>query len=141
MLARGARGRTYFEGLPQRNLNDTRADAVRVNAAYRKDLGRGGKHTLAGVYQESFSKTSQAVIREAINSPNAPSLAMPEQNNNRVFRRTYADITGPSTGIVMADPRRGNPAASRIRCSTRRTRPRGFRSTRTPSSTATRARR
>jgi iron complex outermembrane receptor protein len=103
-------GRTYFEGLPQRNLNNTRDDAVRAMAAYRKDLGRWGKHTLAGVYQYAFSKTSQAVIREQIISANAPNLAMPEQNNNRVFRRTYVDITGPSTGIVMADPRKGNPS-------------------------------
>lgn len=101
-------GRTYFEGLPQRNLNNTRDDAVRINAAYRKELGRFGKHTLAGVYQYAFSKTSQAIIREQIISPNAPSLAMPEQNNNRVFRRTYVDLTGPSTGIVMDDPRKGN---------------------------------
>jgi iron complex outermembrane recepter protein len=103
-------GRTYFEGLPQRNLNNIRDDAIRANAAYRKDLGRFGKHTLAGVYQYAFSKQSQSVVREQIVSANAPSLAMPEQNNNRVFRRTYVDLNGPSTGVVMDDPRKGNPS-------------------------------
>lgn len=103
-------GRAYLEGLPQRNLSDNRDDAVRLNAAYRRDLGRLGTHTLAGVYQYSFSKLSQSVIREAITSPNAPSLATPENNNNRVFRRTYVDLAGPSTAIVMADPRNGNPS-------------------------------
>ena len=59
-------GRAYFEGLPQRNLNNARDDAARAMAAYRKDLGRWGRHTLAGVYQYAFSKQSQAVMREQI---------------------------------------------------------------------------
>ena len=99
-------GRTYFESIPQRNLNNNRDDAVRASLAYRKELGRWGTHTLAGVYQYNFAKQSQAVIREQIISPNAPSLATAENNNNRIFRRTYVDLAGPSDRIVMADYRK-----------------------------------
>lgn len=98
-------GRPYFESIPQRNLNNNRDDSIRAMAAYHKELGMWGKHTLAGVAQYSFNDNSQAVIREQIISSNAPSLATPENNNNRVFRRTYVDLNGPSEKIVMADYR------------------------------------
>lgn len=101
-------GRTYFESIPQRNLDNKRDDAVRAMAAYRKPLGHWGTHTLAGVFQYSFTKQNQAVVREQIVSPNAPNLAQPEQNNNRVFRRTYVNLNGPSDQIVMADYRKQN---------------------------------
>jgi hypothetical protein len=98
-------GKTYFEYLPQRNVNDNHDDSLRTVVAYRKELGRWGKHTLAGVFQYDFAKKSQAIIREQVISPNAPNVALVENNQNRIFRRTYVDINGPSDKIVMADYR------------------------------------
>lgn len=101
-------GRTYFEALPQRNVNTNVDDAVRSILAYTKDLGRWGKHTLAGMYQYDFSARNQKIIREQVISANAPNLTAadgPANNQNRVFRRTYVDINGPSDRIVMADYR------------------------------------
>ncbi len=106
-------GRPYFEYLPQRNLNDKRDDSLRANLAYRRDLGRWGRHTIAGVFQHDFAKNSQAVVREQIISPNAPNLATAENNQNRIFRRTYVDLTGPSDRIVMADYRTQNASGVR----------------------------
>ena len=94
--------KTFFDALPQVTFNDERNDAVRAVLSYRMDLGRWGKHTLAGVYEYDFTKVGIQVMREQIISPNAPNVASAVNNNNRVFRRTYVDITGPSTGIVIA---------------------------------------
>jgi outer membrane receptor protein involved in Fe transport len=94
--------RTYFDALPQVTFDDERSDAVRAVLSYKMDLGRWGRHTLAGVYEYDFTKVGILVMREQIVSPNAPNLASAVNNNNRVFRRTYVDLTGPSTAIVMA---------------------------------------
>jgi iron complex outermembrane recepter protein len=94
--------RAYFDGLPQANFNDELNDAVRTVLSYKMDLGRWGRHTLAGVYEYDFTKLGVVVAREQVVSPNAPNLASAVNNNNRVFRRTYVDLNGPSAGIVMA---------------------------------------
>jgi outer membrane receptor protein involved in Fe transport len=94
--------RTYFDGLPQVTFDDERSDAVRAILSYRMDLGRWGRHALAGVYEYDFTKVGMQVLREQIVSPNAPNLASAINNNNRVFRRTYVDLNGPSSAIVMA---------------------------------------
>lgn len=94
--------RTYFDGLPQVTFDDERSDAVRAVLSYRMDLGKWGKHTLAGVHEYSFTKLGIIVAREQIVSPNAPNVASAINNNNRVFRRTYVDLNGPSSAIVMA---------------------------------------
>ena len=57
---------------------------------------------MAGVYQYDFTKLSQIAVREQIISPNAPNLTSAINNNNRIFRRTYVDLAGPSRNIVMA---------------------------------------
>jgi iron complex outermembrane recepter protein len=95
-------GKAYLEALPLLVANDTRSDSVRAVLSYTRDFGRWGRHTLAGVYQYDFSKISQMAYREQIISPNAPTLSSAVNNNNRVFRRTYVDLTGPSRNIVMA---------------------------------------
>ena len=95
-------GKAYLEGLPQVTFNDQLNDSVRAVLSYTKDLGRWGKHTLAGVYQYDFSKSDIKVMREQIISPNAPTLTSAVNNNNRVFHRTYVDLNGPSGKIVMA---------------------------------------
>ncbi len=94
--------RTYVEGLPQVNFNDQLSDSVRTVLSYRRDLGRWGKHTLAGVYEYDFTKIGIQVMREQVISPNAPNLTSAINNANRIFRRTYVDLAGPSSGIVMA---------------------------------------
>jgi iron complex outermembrane receptor protein len=94
--------RAFFDGLPQANLSDERNDSVRATLSYRRDFGRWGRHTLAGVYQHDFTRTDAYVLREQVLSPNAPNVASAVNNNNRVFRRTYVDLNGPSSGIVMA---------------------------------------
>ena len=95
-------GKTYVEAQPQVGFNDIRSDAVRAVLSYTKDLGRWGKHTLAGVYMYSFEKLDLEGLREQIISANAPNLTSAINNNNRVFRRTYVDLKGPSENIVMA---------------------------------------
>jgi outer membrane receptor protein involved in Fe transport len=94
--------KTYFDALPQVTFDDERSDAVRAVLSYKVDLGRWGRHTLAGVSEYDFTKLSIQVMREQIISPNAPNVASAVNNNNRVFRRTYVDINGPSTAIVLA---------------------------------------
>jgi len=93
--------KTYLEGLPQVTFNDQRSDSVRTVLSYRRDLGRWGKHTLAGVYEYDFTKVGIQVMREEIISPNAPNLTSPGNAANQVRFRTYVDITGPSSAIVM----------------------------------------
>jgi outer membrane receptor protein involved in Fe transport len=101
-LANPYAGKTYVEALPQVTLSDQLTDSVRSVLSYTKDMGKWGKHTLAGVYQYDFSKLDIRVMREQVISPNAPNLTSAINNNNRVWRRTYVDLTGPSSGIVMA---------------------------------------
>lgn len=95
-------GKTYVEASPQVTFSDQLSDSVRSVLSYTKDMGRWGKHTLAGVYQYDFTKLDIRVMREQIMSPNAPNLTSAAHNSNRVFRRTYVDLSGPSSGIVMA---------------------------------------
>lgn len=95
-------GKTYVEGLPQVNSTQSRSDSVRAVLSYTHDLGRWGRHTLAGVYEYDFTKVGIQVMREQIISSNAPNLTSAVNNNNRVFRRTYVDLNGPSRNIVMA---------------------------------------
>ena len=69
----------------QRNYRDTRTDAVRASGSYKFDLGRYfGSHTLAGVAEYNFEKMTGVQLKEFVTSPNAPTLANPENNNNRV---------------------------------------------------------
>ncbi|MDB6166966.1 MAG: hypothetical protein JWQ83_2106, partial [Lacunisphaera sp.] len=95
-------GKPYFESIPQVNYQDQRSDSLRAVLSYKKDLGWLGTHTLAGVYEYDFSKTHGQILREEIISPNAPDLTNPAGNNNRIWRRTYVDFSGPSGNIVMA---------------------------------------
>lgn len=94
--------RTYVEGLPQVNFTDQLSDSVRAVLSYKRDFGRWGKHTLAGVYQYDFTKVGISAFREQVLSPNAPNLTSAINNANRIFRRTYVDLNGPSSAIVMA---------------------------------------
>ena len=97
-------GQPYLEALTQVNNTSTRDDAIRTIASYTK--GRGsfwGKHTLAGVFEADWGKTDQAITRESVISANAPNTATPDNNNNRVNRRTYVTLGGPSSDIVLAN--------------------------------------
>lgn len=97
-------GRPYLEGLPQLSVSDTRDDSLRGILAYSHDFGpRFGRHTLAGVFQYNHQNYSQYVTREQIIA-NPLNTSTPENNANRVFRRTYVDLNGPSDQIVMANP-------------------------------------
>jgi len=103
-------GRAYLETHLQRNYRDTRTDAVRASGSYKFDLGRYfGSHTLAGVTEYDYDKTSAVQLREFVTSANAPTLTNPENNNNRVWRRTYVDLNGPSGNVVLADWRTAGP--------------------------------
>ena len=95
-------GKTYLEGLPQVTLSNERNDALRAVLSYTKDLGKWGKHTLAGVYEYTDTQLDVEVLREQVISPNAPNLTSPINNANRILRRTYVDLAGPSKNIVMA---------------------------------------
>lgn len=96
-------GQAYLESQWQRNYRDSRMDAVRAIGSYKFNLGRFGSHTLAAFGEYDYDKVHGIQLREFVVSPNAPSLVSPENNNNRIWRRTYVDLTGPSDRIVMAD--------------------------------------
>ncbi len=97
-------GRAYLESQPLRVYRDGRNDRVRAIMSYTQDLGRWGRHTIAGVHENAWSINFANQGREYVTSSNAPSLASPENVSNRVYRRTYVDLTGPSDRIVMANP-------------------------------------
>lgn len=100
-------GQAYLESQFQRNYRQNRYDAVRAIGSFKFDLGRVlGSHTLAGVAEYNYDDVNILQLREFVVSPNAPSTATIENNNNRIWRRTYVDLTGPSENIVMADWRR-----------------------------------
>ena len=104
-------GRAFLESQMQRNYRDTRTDAVRASGSYKFDLGRYfGSHTFAGVAEYNFEKMTGVQLKEFVTSPNAPTLANPENNNNRVWRRTYVDLNGPSGNIFLADWRTSTPS-------------------------------
>lgn len=97
-------GRAYLEGLPQLGVSDTRDDSVRGIIAYERDFGpKLGRHTLALVFQYNHQLYRQDVTREQVVG-NPFNTSNPENNANRVFRRTYVDLNGPSDQIVMANP-------------------------------------
>src|SRR5206468_3502588 len=64
---------------------------------------------------QALKVDTQPTLFNGAANPNAGKTyfeGLPQRNlnNTRVFRRTYVDLNGPSTGIVMADPRKGNPS-------------------------------
>lgn len=97
-------GRAFLEAQTQRNYRDSRTDAVRASGSYKFSLGKFfGTHTLAGVVEYNFDKMTGVQLREFVTSSNAPNIVTPENNNNRIWRRTYVDLSGPSNDIVLAD--------------------------------------
>jgi len=98
-------GRAYVEAQPLRVTRNNRTDRARAIMSYSHDFGRLlGRHTLAGVAEYGWTLGNVQQGREYVVSPNAPSLAAPENVNNRVYRRTYVDLNGPSDRIVLANP-------------------------------------
>ena len=95
-------GKPYLESLTQVNMPNNRDDSIRAIGSYTRDFGRFGKHTLAVVGEADFGKIDQQLLRETIIT-NAPNAATPDNNNNRLFRRTYVDLSGPSSAIVMGN--------------------------------------
>jgi len=100
-------GQAFLETQTQRNYRDTRLDAVRAIGSYKFNLGRiFGSHTFAGVGEYNYDKAAVLQLREFVVSPNAPSIASPENANNRIWRRTYVNISGPAEGITTSDWRK-----------------------------------
>lgn len=96
-------GKPYLESVTQGTFDAGRDDAVRMVISYTKDLGFWGRHTFATVGEADWSKSRKDVTRESVVSANAPNVVTPENANNQVRRRTYVDLAGPSTGLVMKD--------------------------------------
>ena len=102
-LANPNAGRPYIETTASVRFRDSRTDAARAMLVYSKDTGRWGKHTLAGAFEYNFYKEAFAIVSEYVTTPNAPDLSLPESNQNRINRRTYIDLNGPSQNIRYAD--------------------------------------
>jgi len=99
-------GRAYFDNqmsIIDRNLP---SDALRLSLSYDFDLGKFGKHRLAAVGQYGHDEFDGVTSREYMTS-SPYNVAAPENAQNRIFRRTYVDLTGASSDIVMADWRTG----------------------------------
>lgn len=97
-------GRAYLESNPIRIRRDGRTDRARAIMSYQFDLGRwGGRHTVGGVQEFGWNLNYANPTREYIVSPNTPAPASPEAVGNRIYRRTYVDLHGPSSAIVLAD--------------------------------------
>lgn len=101
-------GRAYLEAQPLRSTRGTRNDRVRASMSYTHDFGRWGVHTVAAVGEYAWNLADTIQAREYIISANAPALNSPEAAANRIYRRTYVDLTAPSEQIVMANPDDGN---------------------------------
>ncbi len=101
-------GRAYLEAQPQHDTAVDENKYVRFSANYTRDFGWLGKHTVGGVIERDTTRSDRASLREYIISSNAPTVVAATTTaanvNNRVFRRTYVDLTGPSENIVLADP-------------------------------------
>lgn len=102
-------GRAYFEGQPQHDTAKERTDFLRLSANYRFDLGKYGKHLVAGVYERNWFDSNRQSLREYIISANAPTklagnVNAGSNNNNRVWQRTYIDLNGPPESWPMANP-------------------------------------
>lgn len=95
-------GRTYLETLPLIKDSRNPADAVRLSVAYDFDLRRFGRHKLAGVAQYGHDLDDNVTSAEYI-LDNPYHTSRPEHGWNRVYRRTYVDLDGPTRDIVMAD--------------------------------------
>jgi outer membrane receptor protein involved in Fe transport len=95
-------GKTYLEGLTL--IKDTKAPskALRISMSYMADLKVLGRHTIAAVGQLGWAETDNVTLGERIIS-NPYNTASPENPLNRVRRRTYVDINGPTENIVMSD--------------------------------------
>ncbi len=97
-------GRAYLETQPLRATRGNRTDRVRASMSFTRDLGRWGQHTFAAVEEYGWNLAATEQAREFIISSNAPNLTSPEAAANRIYRRTYVDLNGPSENIVMANP-------------------------------------
>lgn len=96
-------GRPYLEAQPVLIEDHRKDDVVRLSFAYDRDLGRWGRHKLAGVAIRSLSeldrfRTVPSIVGNPFNT------ASPENPNNRISYRTYVDLAGPVERIVMPDP-------------------------------------
>lgn len=98
-------GKAYLEAIPQLIEDIKFDDGARLSASYRFDFGKWGRHTLAGVAQFIRSEIDRTRWWQVlVNNPF--NVNAPDNANNRVAYRTYVDLNGPSSNIVMADWRR-----------------------------------
>ncbi len=97
-------GQPYLESQVQRVYRRNRYDSARITGSYRFNLGRFfGSHTIAAMADYNYEYADVQQLREFVVSSNAPTTNLAENNNNRIWRRTYVNLDGPSKDIVMAD--------------------------------------
>jgi outer membrane receptor protein involved in Fe transport len=100
-------GRLYLENNWTRRIQDLDLDVVRATAAYEFDLGRAGRHRLAGMYERSWRDFSR--VEESEVFVGSPFDAAAEFDSNRVFRRYYfeegnaRDIRVPTWRTPLVD--------------------------------------
>ncbi len=94
-------GRSYYETSWQRRNGRSESDNVRATLAYEKDLGRWGRHRMAGLVQHQVEQSLTFTEREAWLG--APFNNEPTNDNNAVWRRAYV-VLGDSRSQRVPDP-------------------------------------
>lgn len=95
-------GRAYTEGFPTRNVYTDRAESLRLTASFSKDFGRWGKHDLAFLGEEDWSKIGNLQMRLA-DLTNPFNTASPEAAANLLVFRTYLNLQGPASSLAAGD--------------------------------------
>jgi iron complex outermembrane recepter protein len=80
-------GEYYIETFPIRRYSDVTVDRYRVTAAYMLDLGKWGRHNIAGLWSRDDSNNPRSTSFFAVEG--APFNANPAHPRNRVRIRNY----------------------------------------------------
>lgn len=111
-------GRKMFEGAWARWAGDPRMDNVRLSASTELNLGKWGQYRLAALVEHE-SRVDRGGGKSEVWA-DRPFNAIPENNANRVYRRSYVNdgdwvnyhIPGPTPIVNMVDPVSGRTLTS-----------------------------
>lgn len=99
-------GRYYLENAHDWRTNEHKSDDFRITASYSLDFTERskwlGRHNLAGLYEEYELANRRTTAEEFLT--NGPSKNLPENSNNRIYRRNYVS----SSTVGGAAPIFGN---------------------------------
>lgn len=95
-------GRAFVEQFPGSADDYSKAENVRLSAAYKRNLGWLGVHQVAALYQKDWIWGQNTQLRPAI-VENPYNTTSPTNGNNSLRFRTYLDLNGPPANIGEGD--------------------------------------